>query len=242
MPTTFYDRLKQSAHEIFNARGMLTEPVAVKARALTPEEAIGNPESDDFPIQKGKERLMHATIKGDAGQAFTDRFGDYQDTLGQILRTPLTNNYRRAVFVSAINAGLRSVGLIDATVHCRDQEPDTCARSLCRHLKQRYGRVKITQIGFQPRMIQHLSTEFDMRALDLDKDNIGTEKFGVSIDGPEATDDAIQWADLMLVTGTTLVNGTLPRFLTDKPTLFYGTTIAGAAYLMGLERFCDQGH
>ena len=46
------------------------------------------------------------------------------------------------------------------------------------------------------------------------------------------------WCDLLLVTGTTLVNGTLPIFLGAKPIVFYGTTIAGAAYLMGWERFC----
>jgi uncharacterized membrane protein YgdD (TMEM256/DUF423 family) len=75
----------------------------------------------------------------------------------------------------------------------------------------------------------------------LDPDNIGTEKRGVRIEGPEATADAIDWADLLLVTGTAIVNGTVGRFLTGKPVLFYGTTIAGAADLMGWKRFCARG-
>jgi hypothetical protein len=242
MEMDFYDRLKQVAFDKLKTRGLLRETVRVKARALSAEEAIGHPESDDFPIQKGKERLMQAQIRGAAGQAFTDRFGDYEGTLEQILQSPLSNNYRRAIFVAALNAALRSVGLISGTIHCRDKEPDTCAQKLCAHLKETYGRVRITQVGFQPRMIEKLSGAFEMRVLDMDLDNIGKEKFGVMINGPEETEAAVHWADLLLVTGTTLVNGTLPRFLTTKKTLFYGTTIAGAAHLMGLARFCDQGH
>ena len=61
------------------------------------------------------------------------------------------------------------------------------------------------------------------------------------IEGPEKTDEAMEWADLLLVTGTTIVNGTIDRFLTHKPDLFYGTTIAGAAELMNWPRFCARG-
>ena len=51
------------------------------------------------------------------------------------------------------------------------------------------------------------------------------------------------WADLLLATGTTLVNGTLMGpWLGNKPVIFYGTTIAGAAHLMGWERFCPRSH
>ncbi len=51
----------------------------------------------------------------------------------------------------------------------------------------------------------------------------------------------MNWADIFLVTGTTLLNGTIGDFLRDKPIIFYGTTIAGAAYLVGWERFCTCG-
>jgi uncharacterized protein (DUF4213/DUF364 family) len=77
--------------------------------------------------------------------------------------------------------------------------------------------------------------------LDLDPDNVGTEKRGVLIEGAEAQEDVIAWADLLLVTGTTLVNDTIDAFLGDKPVLFYGSTIAGASALMGWDRFCGQG-
>jgi len=92
--------------------------------------------------------------------------------------------------------------------------------------------------GFQPALIKALSGEFEIRVLDLDPDNIGQLKHGAYIEGGEATDDVLGWADVLLVTGTTLANGTIDMFLTDKPVIFYGTTIAGAASVMGWDRFC----
>ena len=238
--TSVYDEVKRKAADILATHGLLEETVYVKARALSAEEAIGNPESDDFPIQKGKERLMQAEIRGALGQAFTDRFGDYRGTLNEIMAGGLNNNYRRAIFAAALNAALRHLNLIGGTVHCRDQEPGRCAAALCEHIFKRYGKVRIAQIGFQPRMTECLAARFPVRVLDMDQDNIGKEKHGVVVESPENTESAAAWADLLLVTGTTFVNGTLPYFTVSKPVIFYGTTIAGAAYLMGWERFCAE--
>jgi hypothetical protein len=240
--TNIYHEISDKASALFDRHGLLGETVQVKARALSTEEAIGNPEADDFPLQQGKERLMQADIGGALGQAFTDRFGDFEGTLGAILDTPLTNNFRRAIFVASINAALRYLGLIGGTVHCRDQGPGQCARALADHIQDRYGNVKITIIGFQPRMVEALAAGFAVRVLDMDEDNINKDKFGVTVEHPMAAQSAVDWADLLLVTGTTLVNGTLPDFLGDKPAIFYGTTIAGAAYLMGWTRFCDSSN
>jgi hypothetical protein len=237
-----YERLKKKIFEISEDQRLLSEPVKVRARVLTTEEAIGNPEADDFPLQKGKERLMQAEFLGAMGQAFTDRYGDFEGVLEDILSSSLENNYRRAVFVSTVNAVLRYLGKIEGTVHCRDKEPAECAAELASHIQGKYGKVKIALIGLQPRIVESLSSHFSLRVLDLDPDNIGTERFGVMIEGPERTEDAKDWADLLAVTGTTLVNGSIGSFLGEKPFLFYGTTIAGAAHLMGWERFCARSH
>ena len=236
--TDIYDALKQNASAMMSEHGLMSETVRVKARALSVEEAIGNPEDDDFPIQKGKERLMQADIRGAFGQAFTDQFGDYEGTLESIITAPLTNNYRRAVFVAALNAALRYLGRIDGTVHCKDEEPKQCAEALGEHIANRYGKVNVVQVGLQPRMVESLSARFPVRVLDMDPDNIGSKKYGAEIESPDNTSSAIDWADLLVVTGTTIVNGSLPAFVGDKPVIFYGTTIAGAAWLMGWERFC----
>jgi hypothetical protein len=235
-----YAELKGKSIHLLAEKGLLDKKIRIKARALSPQEAIGNPEADDFPIQKGRERLMQADMDGALGQAFTDRFGDYEGSLQAALNTPLTSNYGRAVFIAALNAGLRHAGLMGQTVHCKDKGPKMCAESLAAHLTERYGSIRITQVGFQPRMVEALAPRFALRVLDLDEDNIGTAKSGVAIESPEAAKDAVAWADLLLVTGTTIVNATLPEFLGSKPILFYGTTIAGAAHLMGWDRFCSQ--
>ena len=233
-----YEDLRQKATDVLKSHHLLEERVSIKARVLSVEEAIGNPEGDDFPLQKGKERLMQADFQGSLGQAFTDRFGDYEGSLKEILAKSLSNNFRRAIFISALNAALRYLGHIGNTIHCRDQGPTECAKKLSDHILNRFGKVNITQIGFQPKMVEVLSSRFPMRVLDMDPDNIGVSKHGITIESPLATKKAVDWADLLLVTGTVIVNDTLPRFLNLKPAIFYGTTIAGAAHLMGWERFC----
>jgi hypothetical protein len=238
--TQLYDELKQRFREHWRPRNLLDGKVEVRAFPLTPEEAIGHPEDQDYPLQKGKERLMQAEFRGARGQAFTDRFGDFRGNLEEILTMPLGNNYRRAVFVATLNAVLRYLGLIRGTVHCLDQAPPECAREVAGYLRGRFGEARVTQVGFQPRMVQEISAVLSLRLLDLDPDNIGAEKFGVAVEGPENTTEALKWADVLLVTGTTLANDTIGHFLLDKPVIFYGTTVAGAAYLMGWDHFCPK--
>ena len=238
--TDFYERLKRRVGELWKEEGLLFEKIRIQARALSTKEAIGSPETDDFPLQKGKERLMQASFLTAKGQAFTDMYGDFEGTLEEVLKLPMEGTYQRAVFVASLNATLRYLGQIERTVHCRDHEPGICGTELAQYLKAMNNRIKIAQVGFQPRMVESLAHHFPLRVLDMDPDNIGTRKFEVAIEGSENTEDAIQWADLLLVTGTTLVNGTIESFLGSKPVLFYGTTIAGAAHVMGWDRFCPR--
>ena len=241
MTDDLYKELRERTRSLLMGKDLLDRKVRIRARALSTEEAIGNPESDDFPLQKGKEKLMQAEFSNSLGQAFTDRYGDFEGTLEEVLETHLDNNYRRAIFVATLNAVLRHIGRVDRTIHCRDHEPSECAVELRDYIKGRYGRKRILQIGFQPRMVEFLAPHFPLRVIDLDPDNIGSRKFQIDIEGPESNDEAISWADLLLVTGTTLVNDTIGSFLGGKPVIFYGTTIAGPAYLMGWERFCGKG-
>lgn len=236
-----YDELMERALKLCEKQDILTEQVNVRARVLSTEEAIGDPEADDFPLQKGKERLMQAEFRDALGQAFTDQYGDFEGTLGGVFQLTQENNFRRAIIVAVLNAVLRYLNQIEKTIHCRDQEPVQCAAELAGHISKVYGKVKIAQVGFQPRMVERLAPEFPLRVLDMDPDNIGSRKFRVTIEGPENTGEVIRWADLLLVTGTTLVNRTIEQFLVGKPVLFYGTTIAGAARLMGWDRFCACG-
>lgn len=216
------------------------EKITIKAKPLTVTEAIGNPEHNDYPIQKGKEALMQAEFKGAYGQAFTDMYGDFEGTLSDVLSMELDNNYRRAILISTINAVMRNLGHISQTVHCKDKDPVNCSQKLVSFIKDNYGHPKITLIGLQPRMLEYLTKEFDVRVNDMDTDFIGTAKFGVTIDPPEKTKANIDWCDLIVATGTTLTNSTISDLSNNTPTIFFGVTISGAAKLLGLTHFCSE--
>ncbi|MDD4716169.1 MAG: DUF364 domain-containing protein, partial [Oscillospiraceae bacterium] len=86
----------------------------------------------------------------------------------------------------------------------------------------------------------------ETRAVDLDPDTIGTTKCGVMIeDSEQMAEDMIRWADLILCTGSTVVNGTLVTILdmaekAGTELVFFGTSIAGMAALKGLNHFCPK--
>jgi len=219
---------------------LLEEKVLVQGKALSAEEAIGKPKRQDFPLMKGKEKLLQAEFKGSFGQAFTDSPASFQGTLGDFLEMPLETNFEKAAFTAVLNAVMRHLGLVEGTIHCKDEEPNECARQLVTYLRNKFGNPKVALIGFQPALLDFCRRNFPLRAVDLNPENIGKEKYGVLVEDAEfKTQELINWCDLLLVTGSTLANGTIVNFLDlNKPVIFYGTTIAGAAKALGLERFC----
>jgi len=184
---------------------------------------------------------MEAQFRGTRGHAFTDMFGNYQGTINEILEMDLTNNFRRALFVATLNAVLRHGGIVEGTVHCKDREPQECSRILVKKIRSDFGNQRVLLVGFQPRMAEALSQEFELRISDLYEANIRTRKFGVMILCPQEVQQNIDWCDLMVVTGSTAVNDTMREFIGRKPVIFYGVTVAGPAYLLGLNRFCPFG-
>ncbi|HOP46905.1 MAG TPA: DUF364 domain-containing protein [Desulfobacteraceae bacterium] len=91
-------------------------------------------------------------------------------------------------------------------------------------------------------MYGDLTGKFELRVADMDRDNIGQEKFLVVINGPLKTEENLRWCDIALVTGTTMVNGIFEQFKISKPVIFCGITFSGAANLLGLNYFCHCGH
>lgn len=238
----FYKVLTSRFTELIRKHDLLNERIEVRGRILKPDEAIGTPRRKDYPLLKGKEKLMEASFRGAKGQAFTDMPENFAGTLLEIAGRPLETNYDRAVLVSSINAVCSYLGISLNNVHCKNEEPEECARELAACIKNEFGSPKIAFIGYQPAMIQGLAGNFPLRVVDLDEDNIGCVKYGVKIeDGGAATADLLNWCDLILATGSTVVNGTITDFLTAKPVIFFGTTIAGPAVLMDLRRFCAKG-
>ncbi len=237
-----YDVIKKEFTRTINQNGLEAEEVVIKTIALSPQEAIGDPEDRDYPLITGRERLMQAEFKGSLGQAFTDMYGNFNGRLNDIVEMDLKNNFRRAIFISSLNAVMRHLKLVDKTIHCRNNEPRECSRELVKYIERNYGQPKIAFIGFQPRMVEALSVNFELRVTDMDADNIGTVKFGVKVDSLEKTQENLKWCDMVLATGTTVVNGTFNQFRLSKPVVFYGITISGVAKLLGLNHFCYCGH
>jgi uncharacterized protein (DUF4213/DUF364 family) len=234
--------LRDYLKKLIEERGWGGDRVTVRARTLTPEEAIGSPEDDDYPLVRGRERLIEADFRGARGQAFTDMSGDFEGTLEEIAGMEAANNFRRAVFIATLNAVMRHAGRAERTVHCRDEEPVRCARELPDRLAREGPVQKVALVGLQPRMLESLSRRFEVRTTDMDAGNIGRSRAGVVIEATERAAEHIAWCDAAVVTGTTVANGTIERFLdTGKTTVFFGVTCAGAAAVLGLDRFCPRG-
>jgi uncharacterized protein (DUF4213/DUF364 family) len=136
---------------------------------------------------------------------------------------------------------MRYLGFIDKTMHCKDNEPRECSLKLAEYIAGKYGHPKIAMVGFQPRMVESLVKSFEIKVTDMDYANINAEKFGVTIQSPQKTKEHLDWCDIALVTGSTIVNETINNFLIDKPVIFYGVTISGAAKVLELEDYCYCG-
>ncbi|ADY56788.1 hypothetical protein Sgly_2504 [Syntrophobotulus glycolicus DSM 8271] len=235
-------KLQRALKELADKNGLNEEIVEVTCSVLTLQEAIGNPERDDFPIQKGKEKMMQACFGCSCGQAFTDMSNTYSGKLKELATMPLETNFERAVFISALNAVMRELKMTDRTIHCKDEGPKKCSLELVEMIEKEYGNPKIALFGLQPAMSEVLSEKYSLRIFDLDQDNIGKEKFGIVVeDGICDLEEVQTWADLFLVTGSTLCNKSIVNFLPiKKPVVYFGITIAGTASLLGLKRFCPQ--
>jgi hypothetical protein len=236
-----YDIIKKEFVKLITENGLQGEKVIIRATPLSPQQAIGNPEDKDYPLVRGVERLMQAEFKGSLGQAYTDMYGDFSGRLSEIAAMDLKNNFRRAIFISSLNAVMKHLGLITPTVHCKDNQPRECSYELVRYIEKNYGHPRVAMVGFQPRMVEALAKRFELRVTDMDEDNIGREKFGVKIYDPSQSKSHLDWCDIVVVTGSTIVNNTANQFRISKPVVFYGVSISGAAKLLGLNHFCPFG-
>ncbi len=244
------ERAKSHLQEIIADNNLLDAEISVLAKPLTPEEAIGTPGRRDFPIIEGKERMIEAQILGAKGQSFTDSPGEFIGKLGDVIELELSNNKNRAIFIAAMNAVLRYLNIADGTVHCRDMEPEKCAPEIAEFIHNKYGKIKVGLVGLNPAIAEALVDKFGAENIantDLNRENIGKEKFGITImDGRSDTEELVQKSDIILITGTTIVNNTLDGILRfvkkhDKKYIIYGVTAAGVCQLLGLNRICPYG-
>ncbi len=237
-----YEKMKNALRLICDDHDWLGAEVAVSARTLSGEEAIGRPTHRDYPILEGKESIMEAVFQGARGHVFTDMPGNFSGSITDILALPLKDNFERAVFVATINAVFRRAGRIEKTVHCKNDEPVECAGELAEFIGGNWDCRKVFLVGLQPRMAEELSRRYDLRITDMDRDNIGV-KFGETlVESADKTEACLAWCDFVLATGTTFANDTARQIIeSGKPFAFYGVSCAAATHILGLPRFCPRG-
>lgn len=244
------EQTRTRIREIAEREHLLHVDVTVLAKPLTPEEAIGNPGRRDFPIIIGKERVIEATLLGSRGHAYTDSPQEFIGALNDVLNLELTTNQNRAIYVATINALLGNLRMTEKTVHCKDDEPEECALEIADLLLRKYGKTDVGLIGLNPAIAERLVDTFGpdhVRITDLCRDVIGEQRFGVEIwDGNRRTEDLIDASDIVMFTGTTLVNNTFSRIWNriqahGKNYLVYGVTAAAVGHLLGIERICPKG-
>ena len=238
-----FGAMRHRFSDLLDAHGFLNEPVTVICRALSVEEAIGKTRRRDYPIITGKDVMVQAECLGGKGQAYTDAPADFYGTLAEISALDIVSDaHARGIFIAVLNAVTNALGLCTGTLHCRTEGPELCSGEMRSYLKKSYPSVQnITLIGYQPALLQMLTDSgYRVRVLDLNPANIGQLRHGVIVeDGEKAKQDAINTADLVLCTGSTLCNGTIVDFLDlDKEVLFYGISAAGCAALFGWKRIC----
>ncbi len=245
MGKPLYDQLL-SLIDVVIKPGCALLKTSVEVKPLSSTEAIGNPGDWDYPLLRGKEVLLQARFKDSLGQAFTATPTDFAGTPEEAFALDLSTTENRAIFIAVLNALLRELGLVEKTVHCRNEEPVECGKQIAAELERRYGRVRPGIAGCQPALINTCANHFGAETVhitDLCKDNLGKTISGIEIwDAVEKTSDLIENSDLLLVTGSVFVNGTAEPFIEaqkgGKPLVFYGTTAVGAARLLGLNHLC----
>ncbi len=241
---------KTELERIVNEQKWRDVEVSVSVKMLTPEEAIGNPIRRDFPIVEGKERVIEVEIKGCKAHAFTDSPEEFTGTIGDVLELPLSTNSERAIFIGTLNTVLKYRGQIEATLHCKDEEPEQCAQEIAAYIRSKHGMINIGLIGLNPAIAESLVKTFGVEHVnitDLNYDNIGKIKFGIKVrDGRTETEDMVKISDLILMTGTTLVNNTfdeIHKYINkyEKTYLIYGVTASGINELFDLQGICPFG-
>ncbi len=243
------ERLRTILTEIAAEHDLLDESIVIESSVLTPAEAIGTPDRQDFPLLKGKEALIQADFIDRKGQAYTDAPSRFRGSLQDIIALDLSTHRETALFIATLNAVVRYARPDLRTIHCRDGGPRRCAKQIAAYIQDLDPR-SMGIIGMQPAILETLVAVMGkdrVRCIDRDEDNRNQVKEGVAIEwgDEEGLKRLFKRSALILATGSSAANGSLADILaladtTGKPVYFYGATIAGTARLIGLDHLCYE--
>jgi len=241
------ERARREFARLAGARGLLDTRITITARTLSTAEAIGEAVYDDLPILRGKEVMIEAEFQEAKGHAFTSAPSSWEGMVRDLLALPIDTNQRRALLSAAMNAVLRSLGLVERTVHCHGEDIARCGDQMAADLHGEYGDVRVGVVGYQPGLVAGVAKHFgpaNVRVVDLLEENIGRRVGEIEIrDGMTHAEDLIRGSHLVLATGSTVANGTADGLLRlagerETPLLLYGVTAAAVCHLCGVPRRC----
>ena len=244
-----YNKLQEKLKQVLREQDLLDKEIHIETAVLKPDEAIGTPKRQDYPLLKGKEVLMQATFMNSRGQAYTDAPSRFSGCIGEIAELELKGSRKMALFIAALNAVLRHTDPDLKTIHCKDEGPERCARKIAAYVEGLHP-ASVGIVGLQPAILEEITVCMGpdrVYCIDRDEDIRGQVKHGVSIEWGDdrGLERVFTKSSVVLATGSSSANGSLPDILamsqnTDTPVYFFGTTIAGTARVMGLRHLCYE--
>ncbi|NOZ23846.1 MAG: hypothetical protein GXP25_22435 [Planctomycetes bacterium] len=248
--TRLIEQARQELKGLVSQHEIEREDVLLEVKPLDRTQAIGDAARADLPLVTGEENLIEAHIMGNRGQAYTDSRSHFRGSLRSVLFLPLDTNYQRSILLATLNAACAHFKLVDAVVHCVEDEPDKCGREMALSVRKAHGDVTIGVIGYNPAIAEHLVDSFGahkVKIADLRPQHIGKTKFNVEIwDANTRSNELVEGADAVLLTGTTLVWNTADEIIDrcnelNRPHYFFGVTAAAVSHLCGIDRMCPFG-
>lgn len=199
--------------------------------------------SEEYAIAKGEEKVMECVFRNSKAQVFTNLPMSVELKVSDILGLELNNLASRTLFYCALNAVMRHYGFIEGTVHCRKDSPVECAKLLRERLEKIVEGKKILLIGYQPAFAEKLSKNFDLLITDMNPKNINRTVHGIRILSYLENSRLISEVDIVLVTGSSLINGTFWDLYDcankeGKKFVSYGVSAAGASKILDIDRHC----
>jgi len=224
--------LYTSLKEIIAGSNLANELVICRAR----HGRELNLPSNEYALIRGPEVLVECTIAGFKGHAFTPYPLSHEGPLGEMINSIDLNNIGwRGVFFATLNALLTKMGIINGGAHCIGNEPELCGVELANYLLEKFGdKASILHIGYQPGHVKALENRFSkLYVTDLNRDVVGNIKYGVRVIDGSANRDLINRVDIVLITGSAIVNKTIYDIIEqvyrqDKTGIIYGVTAKGA--------------
>jgi hypothetical protein len=251
----FYEEISGEFKKMLVAYRLQDEEVVCR---IVPKRAVGevfpsaprkaavhyfNMLSKDNILITGKGLLVRGSFADCCGDSSAEDPKPFKGKLSEVSNMVFGKNPDRAVFFATLNAVFSYLRLNEAVVHCKGDEPKSCGKQLAKYITKHFGKnAVVAHIGYKPEHVEACS-KFKGYVTDLDPENIGKVKFKKKILGADKNEEVIRNSDVACISGSTILNGSLPHLLAwcekyGTVSIVYGVTVSTAAKIMHLRHFC----